>query len=78
MASRDKYGAALLTDIGYIKIECNTRSEANRIRHVVAKWYRKGGVRDWKTVEALGKLALERPGIPAEYIITEYIKSKEL
>ncbi len=74
---RDNYGVTLQTTTGPVKIKCSSRTEAERVRRVMAKWWRQQGAQDWKTLESLAGLAIERKGVDKEEIISEYRRSLE-
>ena len=69
---RESYGVTLQTTTGPMTIKCSSRTEAERVRRVIAKWWRQQGAQDWRTLERLARLAIERKGIPAEEIISEF------
>jgi hypothetical protein len=69
---RESYGVTLHTTTGPMTIKCATQTEAKRVQRVIAKWWRQQGEQDWQTQEALARLAIERAGIHAEEIISEY------
>ena len=74
---RDKYGVTLQTTTGPMTIKCSSRTEAERVRRVIAKWWRQSGAQDWKTLNDLAELAKVRPGTPAEQIISEFRRKSE-
>lgn len=69
---RENYGVTLQTTLGPMTIKCSSRTEAERVRRVMAKWWRQQGAQDWKTLETLARFAIERKGIDREEIISEY------
>lgn len=67
-----------MTDTGPMIIDCESRTEYNRVRRVILKWKRQSGAQDWKTQTELAELAKQRPGKPGEIIIGEFRRLREL
>ena len=70
-------GIVFLTTTGGYRMTAETKSDKERMRRVIAKWFRQGGDRSWQVVEELGSLARERKGVPRELIISEYRRMQE-
>ena len=74
---RNSYGVTLRATTGPMTVKCESRAEAERVRRVIAKWRRQQGDQDWKTLEELAKLAIERKGIDKEEIVSEFRRKSE-
>lgn len=69
---RSSYGVDLAGINGTERIQCSTRTEAERVRRTIELWKKELGSTAADTLIELAQLAKDRPGIPAHLIVGEY------